>query len=115
VLGVVLESVELLSVEREVSVDVELLVGLLALVESARPAVLLVDAVGLVDKVGSADVELRPVELGEVLGLDVSVAAVLLSEVGKVELLVAAEELLGLVELVLPYVEPVWPEVELGL
>lgn len=35
----------------EIVVSVELLAGLLAFVESARPAVLLVDAVGLVDVV----------------------------------------------------------------
>jgi len=43
-LGVVLERVELLSVEGDVSVELELVAGLLALVESARPAVLLVEA-----------------------------------------------------------------------
>jgi len=95
-------------------VSIELVVGLLAFVESAKPAVLLVGLVVVV--VVSVTVELLAV-LGLVeLGVVVSVAAVLLFDVGKVDVLVVSEELLGSVELgveaVLPY--PVCPGVVLA-
>jgi hypothetical protein len=83
-------------------VSIELVVGLLAFVESAKPAVLLVGLVVVV--VVSVTVELLAV-LGLVeLGVVVSVAAVLLFDVGKVDVLVVvSEELLGRVEeVVLP-------------
>ena len=77
-------------------VSIELVVGLLAFVESAKPAVLLVGLVVVV--VVSVTVELLAV-LGLVeLGVVVSVAAVLLFDVGKVDVLVVSEELLGSVE-----------------
>ena len=87
---------------------------MLAFVESAKPAVLLVGLVVVV--VVSVTVELLAV-LGLVeLGVVVSVAAVLLFDVGKVDVLVVSEELLGSVELgveaVLPY--PVCPGVVLA-
>jgi len=64
-LGVVLERVELLSVERDVSAELELVAGLLALVESARPAVLLVEALEEIEgDVAVVSVALDVLELG---------------------------------------------------
>jgi len=101
VLGVVLEMVELLSLERDVSLELEL--GLLAFVESARPPGELDVAELVVVEDCAVSVEL--LELGLVLD-ELGVDDVLLLRLGL--------ELLGLVlELLLPYVEPVWPEVEL--
>jgi len=117
-LGVVLEMLELRSLERDVSVELEL--GLLALVLSASPPgeLEVVEPVVLDDPVVSVAVEL--LELGlllDELGVD---DAVLLLKLG-LELLLegldelVSVELLGVVlELLLPYVdpEPVCPAVE---
>jgi hypothetical protein len=63
VLGVVLERVELLSVERDVSVELELVPGLLALVESAR----LVEVLEVIEGDVVVSVVLDMLELGVVL------------------------------------------------
>jgi hypothetical protein len=107
VLGVVLESV--VSLERDVSVESELPVDLLAFVVSARPAEPVVEALVLVEPVVLVVSVAAAVELGLVLvlklGLVVSVAAVLVFEVGLVELVVVSDDVLGVVVLLL-YVEP---------
>lgn len=116
-LGVVLEMLELLPLERDVSVKLEL--GLLALVASARPPgeLEVVELVVLDNPVVSVAVEL--LELGllpDELGVDDAVLLLKLGlELALEGLELVSVELLGVVlELLLPYVDPVWPAVEFG-
>jgi len=87
VLGVVLERVELLSGDVGVSMELELVAGLLALVVSARPAVLLVVALDEIELVAPVvSVALVLLELGVVDELKVDGAVLLVLSAGVVKL-----------------------------